>query len=202
MKINQKIRYKIPKNGLRRSCLIIVFLTFLIIPYKSHSENSSETNLLNQYYLIIGGVEEVKLVSGSSALSKEVNRGTNGVLRMSVPAPLCYKMLSFKEYNLFVVSGGITTNINPGKKVVLMFSGGYPIKINGKYLFYAERYYPPEEFVKKNNLQDHFILKIMENKWAPLQEGAIDFNQELKKHGVTIPAQGNPEGKGVSPAKQ
>jgi len=202
MKTKQKIRHEISKNNFCCSCLIIVFLTLLIIPYKSFSENSSETNFSYQYYLVIGSIEEMKQVSGSAVLSKEVQRGTNGLLRMSVPAPLSYKMLNFKNYNLFMVSGGMTTNINVGKKVVLMFSGGYPVKPDGKYLFYAEKYSPPEEFIIKNNLQDYFILKIMENKCVPLQEGTINFSRELKKHGMTIPVQGNSEGKSASPAKQ
>jgi hypothetical protein len=173
----------------------LIFAPLLIFSSIAYSEYSPEPDNTNQFYMVIGSIKDVKMVSGimqphssPPELIEDKRDGHGGGTRTIKTSPyLCYRMIGFGECKLFSVFNNVATNINTDKQIVIMANFGFDIKPDTKiHLIFTEKYDPPEEFVKTNNLQHCFILKFREGKLDWLDEGTRAFNYELKKYGIML----------------
>ena len=165
---------------------VIIGLLFLLIIKTAFSEMPSQEVSTNQYYLVIGSLDEINTISWidpSSPLQVSYNEGNRILLRIN--APLSYSSITFNDYNIFMIINGTATNISTSKKLMLLDKPivGKMQFDNTKYLFHAETYDPPDGFVTDNNLEDCLVLIVSKGSF-PLKEGSYVFDQKLKKYGI------------------
>ena len=190
MKKNRKNVSKYNTLKWTRCWWILIALLVTRLPLETHSQPSSATKTKNkkELYLVIGNIKEAQPMSGSSSPPgpAEVYRDEQ-VIRMTVYPPLFFKNLIFKQYKTYLIVDGMATNVQKEAKTVLLADRFFKVSPSDKrLLFFGEKYDPPKEFIRENNLKDCLILKLMKEKQYVLEEGTRQFDLELKKYGLTL----------------